>query len=133
MEIKSSPSRSPEKIFADMHRELRTWNQQVPESPERLDPVLKILMQLHAHQLSLIDKRLDSVWEMAANSLIRAVCPESKRWPVPAYTVMRCQPSDPVVEVDPHLRFFYKEKREGGQTFFFSPLRKERLLAARIK
>ncbi|SYZ72872.1 hypothetical protein TRIP_C20987 [Candidatus Zixiibacteriota bacterium] len=133
MEIKATPSRSPEKIFADMHRELRAWNQQVPESPERLDPILKILMRLYAHQLSLIDKRIDSVWEMAANSLIRAVCPESKRWPVPSFTVMRCQPGDPVVEVDPHLRFFYKEKREGGQTFFFSPLRKERLIAARIK
>ncbi|MCX6826249.1 MAG: hypothetical protein NTV06_03115, partial [candidate division Zixibacteria bacterium] len=125
--------RTPEKIFSDMHRELRVWNPQIPESPERLDPILRILLQLYAHQLSVIDKRLDMVWEMAANSLIRAVCPESRRWPIPASTVIRCQPIDPVVEVDPHSRFFYKEKREGGQTFFFSSLRKERLISAEVK
>jgi hypothetical protein len=131
--ITSKTSRTPEKIFADMHRELRAWNPEIPESPERLDPILKVLLQLYAHQLSVIDKRIDMVWEMAANSLIRSVCPESKRWPVPAYTVMRCKPSDPVVEVDHNTRFFYREKREGGQTFFFSAIRKERLISAEVK
>jgi len=126
-------SRTPEKIFFDMHRELRVWNPEIPESPDRLDPILKILLQIYAHQLSIIDKRIDMVWEMATNSLIRSVCPESKRWPVPAYTVMRCKPTDPVVDVDHHSRFFYKEKREGGQTFFFSSLRKERLLTAEVR
>jgi hypothetical protein len=127
------PRRTPEKIFSDMHREMRAWNQKIPESPERLDPVLKILLQLYAHQLYQIDRKLDSVWENAANSLIRAVCPESKRWPVPAYTVLRCRPLDPVVEVDHHTRFFYKEKREGGQIFFFSSLRNEKLISAEVR
>jgi len=116
-----------------MHRELREWNPQIPESPERLDPILKILMQLYSHQLENIDSRINRVWETATNSLIRSLNPESMHWPVPAFTVMRCQPSDPVVEVDPHTKFFYKEKREGGQTFFFSPLRKERLIDADVR
>ncbi len=64
MDTKASESRSPEKIFSDMHRELRSWNRQVPESPDRLDPILKLLMQLYAHQLSLIDRRIDVVWDM---------------------------------------------------------------------
>jgi hypothetical protein len=55
------------------------------------------------------------------------------RWPVPTFTVMRCEPADPVVDVDPHTKFSYKEKREGGQTFFFSALRNERLISAIIK
>jgi len=131
--MKQNEPRTPEKIFSDMHRELRVWNPKVPESPERLDPILRILLQLYAHQLSLIDKKLNMVWENAANSLIRAVCPESKRWPAPAYTVMRCKPIDPVVEVDHHTRFFYKEKRDGGQTFFFSSLRNERLISAEVR
>jgi hypothetical protein len=126
-------SRSREEIFADMHRELRAWNPKVPESPDRLDPILRILLQLYSHQLSQIDRRIDKVWDVAAGSLVKSLCPESKRWPVPAFTVMRAHPTDPVVEVDAHTKFFHKEEREGGQTFYFSPLRKERLLSAEVK
>ncbi|MDD5425313.1 MAG: hypothetical protein PHN52_02335 [candidate division Zixibacteria bacterium] len=126
-------ARSKEEFFAGMHRELREWNPDVPESPDRLDPILKILMQMYSHQLSLIDRRMEMVWQMASNSLIRSLCPESMRWPVPAYTIMHCRPTDPVVDVDPHTKFLYKEKREGGQTFYFSPLVKEKLIAADIK
>ncbi len=126
-------ARSAEDIFAAMHREMRAWNPQIPESSERLDPVLRILMQLYSGQLAKIDQRVDMVWEVATNSLIRSLCPESMRWPVPAFTVMRCEPKDPVVEIDPHAKFFYKETREGGQTFFFSALKNEKLIAAQVK
>ncbi|MCK4606710.1 MAG: hypothetical protein KAU35_05375 [candidate division Zixibacteria bacterium] len=126
-------SRTAEQVFLDMHRELRAWNPQVPESPERLDPILRILLELYSHQLARIDTRMDRTWEIARQSLIRSLSPESKRWPVPAFTVMRCRPTDPAVEVDPHTRFYYKEKREGGQTFFFSPERNEKLLSAEVK
>lgn len=126
-------ARSSEQIFADMHRQLRAWNPDIPESPERLDPILRVLLQLYSHQLAKIDKRIVDTWQVVTNSLIRSLSPESKRWPVPAYTVMSCQPADPVVEVDPHTRFFYKEKREGGQTFFFSSLKKEKLLTATVR
>jgi len=126
-------SRSSEQIFADMHRQLRAWDNQIPESPERLDPIVRILLQLYSDQLSRIDRRLDVTWDVATGSLIKSLSPESKRWPVPAYTVMRCLPVDPEVEVDPHTRFFYKEKREGGQTFFFSSLQNEKLFSARAK
>jgi len=125
--------RSREQIFVEMHRELRRWNPDVPESPDRLDPILRILLQLYSSQISQIDHKIDQVWDKASASLIRSLCPESKRWPVPAFTVMRCTPTDPVVEVDQHTRFFYKEEREGGQTFFFSPHRKEKLVAAEVK
>ncbi len=131
--MKTDRSRTKEETFAEMHRELRAWNPQIPESPDRLDPILKILLQLYANQLSKIDGRVDQVWDIARNSLIKSLCPESKRWPVPAYTVMHCQPSDSAVDVDQHIRFFHKEKREGGQTFFFSPHRNEKLISAEIK
>jgi len=116
-----------------MHRELRVWNPDIPESPDRLDPILRLLLHLFSSQLAHIDGRISGVWEVATNSLIRSVCPESMRWPVPAFTVMRCEPVDPVVDVDPHVKFFYRETREGGQTFFFSALRHERLVAARVR
>jgi len=122
-----------EKIFARMHRELRSWNRDIPESPDRLDPILRIMMQMHAHQLSRLDRRIDLVWEKAKESLIRTVCPESMRWPIPAITVMSCKPEDAAIEVDPHTRFFYKERRERGRTFFFSALRKEKILSAEVK
>ena len=125
--------RSRDQIFSEMHHELRRWNPDVPESADRLDPILKILLQLYSSQISKIDHKIDQIWEKASGSLIKSLCPESKRWPVPAYTVMRCIPTDPVIEVDQHTRFFYKEEREGGQTFFFSPHRKEKLVGAEVK
>ncbi|MDH4034186.1 MAG: hypothetical protein OEV80_10340, partial [candidate division Zixibacteria bacterium] len=125
--------RSADTIFAQMHRELRAFNPEVPESSERMDPILRILLQMYANQLANIDRKVGSTWEVAKASLIRSLAPECRRWPVPAFTVMKCQPSDPAVEVDPHTRFFHKEKREGGQTFFFSPLRTEKLLKALVK
>lgn len=131
--MNSEKSRSPEHIFADMHRELRRWNREIPESPERMDPVLRIIMQLFSGQLSTIDKKIEDVWKMASNSLIKAICPESMRWPIPAFTVMRVLPTDPVVVIDPQTRFFHKEEREGGKTFFFSPQRSEKLVAADVR
>lgn len=126
-------SKTKEKIFADMHRELRAWNPEIPESPERLDPILRIMLQMYSHQLAQIDGRIDQVWEAAVGSLIRSLCPEGVHWPVPAYTVMRCQVTDPVVEVDTHTKIFYKERRDTGQTFFFSPLRNEKLVSAQVR
>jgi hypothetical protein len=131
--MKTDRARTKEETFTEMHRELRVWNPDIPESPDRLDPILKMLLQLYANQITKIDGRVDQVWDIARNSLIKSLCPESKRWPVPAYTVMHCEPSDSAVEIDQHIRFFYKEKRDGGQTFFFSPHRNERLISANIK
>jgi len=125
-------SRTKEQIFTDMHRRLRVWNSDVPESPDRLDPIIRILLQLYADQLERIDQRIEHVWDVATSSLIRSLCPECVRWPVPAYTVMQCEPSDQAVTIDTHTRFYYRERREGGQTFFFTPLRDERLVAANI-
>ena len=76
--------KTKEDFFTGMHRELREWNPEIPESPERLDPILKILLQLYAHQLSKIDNKMEQVWQVATGSLIRSLSPESMRWPVPA-------------------------------------------------
>ncbi|MCK4373340.1 MAG: hypothetical protein KAW61_09335, partial [candidate division Zixibacteria bacterium] len=130
--MESREPRSAERIFAQMHRELRSFNSEIPESSERLDPILRILMQMYAGQLASIDSKVGHTWDVATTSLIRSLAPECRRWPVPAFTVMRCQPTDPAVEIDPNTRFFFKEKREGGQTLFFSPLRTERILAAEV-
>ncbi len=132
-DARPSRPKTQEEIFTAMHRELRAWNPEIPESPERLDPILRLLLQLYAGQLARIDGRVNMVYDVATNALIRSVCPESMRWPVPAFTVMRCEPNDPIVDIDTHVKFFYRETREGGQTFFFSPLRQERLVAAKVK
>ncbi len=131
--VKPTKSKTADEFFKDMYRDLRAWNRQIPESPERVDPVLRILLQLFSHQLAEIDTRIDQTWNVAVGSLIRSLSPEAGRWPVPAYTVMACDPADPVVQVDPHSKFFYKEKRERGQTFFFSAQKNEKLVAAEVK
>lgn len=133
MNTEPTEPRSADQIFAQMYRELRKFNPDVPESSERMDPILRLLLQMYANQLATIDKKVGHTWEVAKASLIQSLAPECRRWPVPAFTVMRCLPTDPAVEVDPHTSFYYKEKRGGGQTFFFSPLRTERILAAEVK
>ena len=135
MASKTSQHQTPraDEIFSGMHRQLRAHDPHIPESPDRLDPIMRILLRLFADQLAGIDQRLDRTWQEAADVLIRSVAPEARLWPVPAYTVMRCRPSDPVVEVDPHTRFYYKEKREGAIPLFFSSLKSQKLLAAEIQ
>ena len=125
-------AKSPKDIFAQMHRELRAQNPEIPESADRLDPILRIMLKLYAGQLSEIDQRVDSLWSVAKNSVLRALYPESTRWPVPAYTVMKCEASDPVVGVDRNTRFFYRERRSDGQTFYFAPEKEERLIKAKV-
>ncbi len=131
--MNESKTRSTQQIFSEMHRELRSWNPEIPESPERLDPALRILLMLFSHQLHGLDNKIDQVRSLAGDALLRAVCPESLRWPIPAFTVMQCRPRDPVVEVDTFTRFYHREEREGGQTFFFTPLRKEKILDVSVK
>jgi hypothetical protein len=118
-------------VFSDMHRELRAWNPDIPESPERLDPILRIMLELYANQLADIDARVSRTWEMAEDALVKSLSPGNRRSPVPAHTVMRCLPLDAMVEIDPNTRFYYRERREGAKALFFSSLRKETILAAR--
>ncbi|MBD3179845.1 MAG: hypothetical protein GF417_09715 [Candidatus Latescibacteria bacterium] len=125
-------ARTEEQIFRDMHRELRAWNEEVPESPDRMDPLLRLLMKLYSSQLATIDSRIKDTWKAASSALIRSICPEGMRFPVPAYTVMQAECSDPAVIVDPDTSYFYKEEREGGDTFFFSSLKDEKILGARV-
>jgi len=124
--------RSQAQIFAELYRHLRHFDPTMPESAERLDPILRILLQANAFQLAQIHQRLDQTWNEATASLIKSICPESGHWPVPAHTIMRCTPVDDAVEVDTYTRFYYKEEREGGQTFYFSPLTATRVLAAAV-
>ena len=93
MNTESREPRSADQIFSQMHRELRKFNADVPESSERMDPILRMLMQMYAKQLATIDQKVGHTWEVAKASLIQSLAPECRRWPVPAYTVMRCRPS----------------------------------------
>ena len=126
-------SRTQEQIFNAMHRELRAWNKDMPEAVERMDPVMRLLLQLYAHQLEQIDKRIDQTWDVASSSLLRSMVPECRRWAVPAHTVMHCRPTDPVVDIDTNTRFYYQDRREGGETFYFSFHRNHRLVRADLR
>lgn len=125
-------SHTQDQIFRNMLRELRSWNPEISESPERMDPILRILVQMYAGQLARIDQRIDQIWDVASQSLIRSVCPETRRWPIPAFTVMKCDLSDPIVDIDTNTRFFYRELRDGGGLYFFTPQRSERLVRATV-
>ena len=55
-----------------MHRELRFWNADVPESPDRMDPILRIMLRLYASQLSSIDRKITDTWTHASKGARRA-------------------------------------------------------------
>ncbi|MCP4550275.1 MAG: hypothetical protein GY835_27765 [bacterium] len=131
--MNNEKSKTAAEIFQGMHRELRAWNADIPESPDRMDPILRIMLKLYSSQLSMIDGRIVDTWTKASNALMRSLCPESMRWPVPAFTVIQADPSDPLVHVDLQTKFFYKEERDAGKTFFFSTLRREKILGAKVK
>ncbi len=126
-------ARAHDEIFREMHRQLRRMNPETPESAERLDPVLRMLMQLYAYQLSTIEKRVEEVWDRATKALIQSMYPEISRWPVPAFSVLQCQLLDPVVEIDVNTKFSYQEKRRGGNTFYFSAFKPERLCKTTVR
>lgn len=131
--MRQSKRRTQDDIFKQMHMELRRWNPDIAESSERMDPFLKMLLQLFSNQLEKIESEIDNVWDVARNSLIRSLFPDCKRWPVPASTIMQCELTDPVVDVDTNTQFLHRERREGGQTFHFSPHRSEKLVAAEVR
>jgi len=131
--MKTGKIRTKDDIFRAMHRELRIHMEDVPESPERLDPILRILLELYANQLAGIESKLGELWQTVSDSLIRSLIPDSKRWPVPAYTIIKCDLTDPVVDIDENTKVIYREERSGGKTFFFAPRQPERLLSASLK
>ncbi len=131
--MKAGKIRTKDDIFAAMHRELRTHIEDVPEAPERLDPILRLMLELYADQLAGIEGKLGRLWQEATDSLIRSLIPDCKRWPVPAYTIVKCDLTDPIVDVDENTKIMYREEREGGKTFYFTPRKQEHLIAAELR
>ncbi len=114
--------RSQEQVFNELYSTLRKFRSDTPASHERVDPILRMLLQAYAHELANLETDLQDTWNVARTALLKTVCGYAGRWPTPAHCVMQCTTVDPVVEIDSHIRFFYRESREGARTYFFSPL-----------
>jgi hypothetical protein len=124
--------KTKEEIYAQMLKELRFWCPEVPESPDRLDPVIKLLLGSLAHQIEKLSTEIDLTWEKTFRALVRNMVMEGQRWPIPAHTVLKCEPTDKVVDIDTSVHFLYKEKKEEGKDFFFTPLSPVKLISAEI-
>lgn len=114
--------RSQEQVFTELYTALRKFRKDTPASHERVDPILRMLLQAYAHEVVKLESDLVETWDVAKSALLKTVCGHAGRWPTPAHCVMECSTVDPVVEVDAHTRFFYRGSREGARTYFFSPL-----------
>lgn len=53
--MKKRQDTSNNEIFARMHRELKRFAPDIPESLDRLDPILKMLLQLYSSELADIE------------------------------------------------------------------------------
>lgn len=125
--------KTKEEIYGEMLKELRFWYPEVPESSDRLDPVIKLLLGSLAHQIEKLSTEIDLTWEKTFKALVRNILVEGQRWPVPAHTVMRCEPTDKVVDIDTSVHFIYKEKKEEGKNFFFTPLFPTKLILSEVR
>jgi len=124
--------KTKEEIYNEMLQELRLWCPEVPESSERLDPVIKLLLGSMAQQVEKLSSQIDLTWDKTFKALVRNILVEGQRWPVPAYTVMRCEPTDKTVDIHTSVHFVYKEKTEESKDFFFTPLLPTKLISADI-
>ncbi|MFQ6003299.1 MAG: hypothetical protein ACE5KJ_06090, partial [Candidatus Zixiibacteriota bacterium] len=120
-----------EQIYSQLLREMKYWFPEIPDSSDRLDPVLRLLLGAFAHQIEKLNQKINATWDQTFRSLVRTVFVEGLRWPVPASTVMKVDPTDEILELDTSVRFLYKDEKE-ERNFIFSPWGKVKLLKAEL-
>ncbi len=124
-------SRSQDEIFRGLYRQLRRHLPDIPESPDRIDPMLRVLMHVFAGQLHTIEDHVEGLWDDVSRAVQETICPEVSRWPIPAATVMRAELNDPIVDIDSDTVWSYREERSSGRNFLFAATAPQRL--ARIE
>lgn len=122
---------SKEQIYEQLLREMKYWFPEIPASSDQLDPVIRLLLGTFAHQIEKLNQKINATWDQTFVSLVRSVFAEGLRWPVPASTVMKVDPTDQIVELDPTVRFLYRDEKE-ERNLAFVPLGKTKLLNARL-
>ncbi len=121
--------KTKEQIYSELLKEMKYWFPEVPESSDRLDPVLRLFLGTFAHQVEKLNQRINSTWDQTFRSLARNIFAEGLRRPVPASTVMKVDPADQILELDSSVQFSYQDEKE-ERSLIFSPLGKAKLLKA---
>lgn len=121
--------KSKEQIYSELLKEMKYWFPEIPESSDRLDPVLRLLLGSFAHQIERLNQEINSTWNQTFKSLVRSLFVEGLRWPVPACTVMKLNPADKILELDSPVQFLYRDEKE-EKDFIFSTLGKTKVLKA---
>jgi hypothetical protein len=124
--------KTKEQIYSQLLGEMRYWCPEIPESSERLDPVVRLLLGVFASQMEKLNQKINFTWKQTFRSLVKNVLTEGLRWPMPAATVIQIDPTDDGVEVeDPAVLFLYKDDKE-QRNFLFSPREKTKLVKAEL-
>ena len=121
--------KTKEQIYSELLKEMKYWFPEVPESSDRLDPVLRLFLGTFAHQVEKLNQKINSTWDQTFRSLARNIFAEGLRRPVPACTVMKVDPADPILELDSSVQFSYQDEKE-ERSLIFSPLGKAKLMKA---
>ena len=120
-----------EQIYSQLLAEIKYWFPEIPDFSDKLDPVLRLLLGAFAYQIEKLNQKINSTWDETFRSLVRNVFVEGLRWPVPASTVMKVEPTDEILELDSSVRFLYKDEKE-ERDFIFSPMGRVKLLKAEL-
>jgi hypothetical protein len=120
-----------ERIYGQLLKEMKYWFPEIPASSDQLDPVIRLLLGTFAHQIEKLNQKINATWDKTFLSLVRSVFAEGLRWPVPASTVMKADPTDQILELDPTVRFLYRDEKE-ERNLVFAPLGRTKLLNAQL-
>jgi len=121
--------KTKEQIYSELLKEMKYWFPEVPESSDRLDPVLRLFLGTFAHQVEKLNQKINSTWDQTFRSLARNIFAEGLRRPVPACTVMKVDPADQILELNSSVQFSYQDEKE-ERSLIFSPLSKAKLMKA---
>jgi hypothetical protein len=124
-------SKSKEEIFRELIQDARRFWPDLPDTQERMDPVLKILFGAFACQFESLYSSLNETSEQIFEAMARHMYYDALRSPTPAVTILRFDPTDPGIEIDELTSLIYTEERgREKRPYYFSPVARSHLVQA---
>lgn len=123
--------KSKEEIFRELIQDARRYWPELPDTQERMDPVLRMLFGAFAYQFETLHVSLQKIKEDIFEALARHLYYDALRFPTPAVTLLKFFPTDAGIEVDELTSLIYTEERgRERRTYHFTPVARLRLARA---
>jgi hypothetical protein len=123
--------KSKEEIFRELIQDARKFWPELPDTPERMDPVLRMLFGAFSSQFESLYNSLEETSDKTFESMARHMYYDALRSPTPAVTLLQFEPTDEGIEIDELTTMLYSEERgRERSTYYFSPVARLHLVQA---